>query len=559
MEEKITSAKIFKIIFCNRETSYNDIVQPTIEFIPDSDSWNDFKYKSTYRYRIIIPASPIIEGTLFLGFVSKSELVEESGRLKFSVDQVDAEQLPTFFTLQGGMKEYRQFIKKRPLKEANLLLIALNDLVALKGTPKASKLIDEAMKTKVFNLAFMRDNERFFAFNNAESLLDGLEEESLEGISSHFSLTYQLAGFDEPNSFHIDFEATSILPKRLSLLIGRNGLGKSQALHAIVQALLKGNDTFEDREQGRPRISRLLAIATPGETANTFPPERKNKRIKYRRLTLNRSGRTKAGRSFCDICYQLARNEEDIGQKRRWQLFCQSSKVLNDSKSIYIEISEKPSVKTSKVVEVNNRLYYPLLKLGSGGEQEMLEVSGALISNANPVYFIDGHVYPMSSGQLAFIKFLAQACLFIENGSLVLLDEPETHLHPNFISDFVKILNRLLELTGSYSIIATHSAYFVREVPRTQVHVFKQSKSKRVVDIMKPTLKTFGADVGALSYFVFEDEITNGLVDEIIIKLNEKGRTKAKLIVKELENELSSDVIMYLRRKLDIGDNIENN
>lgn len=268
MEEKITSDKSFKIIFCSRETSHNDIVHPTIEFIPESDSWNDFKYKSTYRYRIIIPASPIIEGKLFLGFVSKSELVEESGRLKFSVDQVDAEQLPSFFTLQGGMNEYRQFIKKRPLKEANLLLIALNDLVALKGTPKASKLIDEAMRTKVFSLAFMRDNERFFAFHNAESLLDGLEEESLEGISSHFSLSYQLAGFDEPNALHLDFEPKSLLPKRVSLLIGRNGLGKSQALHAIVQSLLKGDDRFKDRKHGRPRVSRLLAIATPGETAN---------------------------------------------------------------------------------------------------------------------------------------------------------------------------------------------------------------------------------------------------------------------------------------------------
>tara|TARA_Y100000310_G_C20671381_1_gene810502 strand:- start:564 stop:2243 length:1680 start_codon:yes stop_codon:yes gene_type:complete len=559
MEEKLTSDKNFKIIFSHRESFYKDVSEPTIEFTPESDSWNDFKYKSTYRYRIFRPELPTITGTLFLGFVGKSDLIEESGRLRSTLDQVDAEELPAFFTLQGGMKEYRHFIEKQSIKEANSLLIALNDLVALKGSPKASKFIEEAIKTKVFSLAFMRDNERFFAFHNAESLLDGLEEESLEGISNHLSLTYELAGFDEPNSLQLDFEPKSLLPKRVSLLIGRNGLGKSQALHTIVQSLLKGDDRFKDRKHGRPIVSRLLAIATPGETANTFPPERKNKRIKYRRLILNRSGRSKTSRGFCEICNQLARNEEVIGRYRRWQLFRQSSKILNDSDNIYIEINARPSVKTNRVVEVNNRFYYPLLQLGRGGEQEKLEVSGALISNANPIYIIDGHVYPMSSGQLAFIKFLAQACLFIENGSLVLLDEPETHLHPNFISDFVRILNRLLVLTGSYSIIATHSAYFVREVPRTQVHVFKQNKTKKVVDIMRPTLKTFGADVGALSYFVFEDEITNGLVEDIITALNEQDSDKAHLTIKELENELSSDVIMYLQRKLDVGGISENN
>lgn len=164
---------------------------------------------------------------------------------------------------------------------------------------------------------------------------------------------------------------------------------------------------------------------------------------------------------------------------------------------------------------------------------------------------LNSNIFPLSSGQLAFIKFLVQACLFVENGTLVLLDEPETHLHPNFISKFVRVLDRLLKLTGSIAIIATHSAYFVREVPKKQVLVFKEDTHGHV-DIQNPRLKTFGADVGAISYFVFEDEITNALVEDILENFPKNLDEQTKFL-HELKDELSSDVMMYICRKLDIA------
>ena len=388
----------------------------------------------------------------------------------------------------------------------------------------------------------------FFAFHNADSVLHGLEGDSFSIISTEFSLSYELAGFSEHHHFDMNFETDSILPKRISVLIGRNGLGKSQALHTIVSSLMKGDERFCDRELGRPMISRLLAIATPGETVNTFPQERVNKRIQYRRLILNRSSRAKLSKGFGDLCVQLARSEESIGDNNRWMLFKDSIQVFPDIKNIVIPLAKDPSVSASHVLRVKGKCYIPLLKLNSGGEQARLEVQGAIVSNANPMVSIYGDIFPLSSGQLAFIKFIVQACLFVENGTLVLLDEPETHLHPNFISEFIRILDRLLKLTGSIAVIATHSAYFVREIPRTQVLVFKRSLDGQV-DIQNPRLKTFGADVGAISYFVFEDEITNGLVEDLLKQFPQTQEDRRSLL-SELETELSSDVGMYLRRKL---------
>ena len=541
----------FHIYFCKDDIEFPSVNLPAIIFSPIKDGWNDFTYKCSYKYLIIYGAGHReVEGKVFLGFTSKDDRILESGRISRKIDVVEAHELPDFFTLQGGMKNYRYFVEEHGVKESNRLLLALNDLVASRRVFKRTKLVEDAMKTEVFDLAFMRDSGRFFAFHNASSVLDGLEAENFSRISTKLSLSYELAGFPCRHGFDLNFDTDSILPKRIGVLIGRNGLGKSQALHTIVRSLVKGDSQFVDRELGRPMISRLLAIATPGETANTFPPERANKRIKYRRLILNRSGKSKASRGFCDLCVQLVRSEESIGGKDRWRLFRESIQFFPNIENIVIPLSRNSSASADHILRHKDKYYVPLLKLGRGGEQANLEIHGGIVGNANPMLHIDGEILPLSSGQLAFIKFIVQACLFVENGTLVLLDEPETHLHPNFISEFVRILDRLLKLTGSIAVIATHSAYFVREVPRAQVLVFKDDIDGQIT-IQNPRLKTFGADVGAISYFVFEDEITNALVEELLEQFPQSSEDRRGFL-QELEEELSADVVMYLRRKLEM-------
>ncbi|MFA7259322.1 MAG: AAA family ATPase [Aeromonas bestiarum] len=540
----------FEVFFCTDDNSFLPVSARAIIFSPIDDDWNDFKYKCSYNYIISYgDEREWIRGKVFLGFVSTENRVESNGRISKNINVIKADEMPDFFTLQGGMQDYRHFVSKNGVKESNRLLLALNDLVASKRLTKRAKLVEEAMKTSVFSLAFMRDSGRFFAFHNASSLLDGLEWENFSSISTKLSLSYTLAGLAENNQFDMNFETNSILPKRICVLIGRNGIGKSQALHTIVSSLVKGDERFYDRELGRPMISRLLAIATPGETINTFPPERANKRIKYRRLILNRSARAKLSRRFCDLCVQLVRSEELIGNNNRWELFKESIKFFPNIKNIVIPLNENTSVASNHVIRVKDKFYVPLLKLNHGGEQAKLEIQGA-VSNANPMFYIDDDVFPLSSGQLAFIKFVVQACLFIENGTLVLLDEPETHLHPNFITKFIRILDQLLKLTGSIAIIATHSAYFVREVPRKQVLVFKEDPNG-YVNIQNPRLKTFGAEVGAISYFVFEDEITNALVEDILEHFPKDLNDQTKFL-RELKDELSSDIMMYICRQLNI-------
>ena len=100
-------------------------------------------------------------------------------------------------------------------------------------------------------------------------------------------------------------------------------------------------------------------------------------------------------------------------------------------------------------------------------------------------------------------------------------------------------------LTGSAAIIATHSAYFVREVFRDQVTVLSVDDDG-IVQAITPRLRTFGADVGAISYFVFGEDEPSQLAARVERRL--LGRHQSWDDVYELyKDELSLEMLNTLR------------
>ncbi|WP_369887280.1 AAA family ATPase [Klebsiella pneumoniae] len=62
----------------------------------------------------------------------------------------------------------------------------------------------------------------------------------------------------------------------------------------------------------------------------------------------------------------------------------------------------------------------------------------------------------------------------IQNNSIILIDEIENFLHPNLIISLISSLSDLLISTNSICLIATHSLYVAREIPRSGVHIFER-------------------------------------------------------------------------------------
>lgn len=93
----------------------------------------------------------------------------------------------------------------------------------------------------------------------------------------------------------------------------------------------------------------------------------------------------------------------------------------------------------------------------------------------------------------------------VEEKSLVLIDEPEGHLHPPLLAAFVRALSELLIARNGVAIVATHSPVVLQEVPRSCAWVLNRSGLSARVD--RPDLETFGENVGILTREVFGLEV----------------------------------------------------
>ncbi|GLK73140.1 AAA family ATPase [Ancylobacter dichloromethanicus] len=71
-----------------------------------------------------------------------------------------------------------------------------------------------------------------------------------------------------------------------------------------------------------------------------------------------------------------------------------------------------------------------------------------------------------SSGQLSMVSALIALASVIENGSLVLIDEPELSLHPEWQLKYIDLLLRTFaRYHGCHFVVATHSPMVISELP----------------------------------------------------------------------------------------------
>jgi predicted ATP-dependent endonuclease of OLD family len=97
---------------------------------------------------------------------------------------------------------------------------------------------------------------------------------------------------------------------------------------------------------------------------------------------------------------------------------------------------------------------------------------------------------------------------WIQPNTLVLFDEPETHLHPNAVASLFLVLTDILSSYDSYAVVATHSPVVIQEIPSKRVIVFRRTENITVAEPLH--LESFGESVTELTRHVFETvEIEN--------------------------------------------------
>ncbi|MEU9062450.1 ATP-binding protein [Streptomyces sp. NPDC048430] len=128
----------------------------------------------------------------------------------------------------------------------------------------------------------------------------------------------------------------------------------------------------------------------------------------------------------------------------------------------------------------------------------------------------------LSSGHAIVLLTITRLVETVAEASLVLLDEPEAHLHPPLLASFVRAVSDLLTDRNGVAVIATHSPVVLQEVPRSCV--WKISRWDRGGQPVRPEIETYGENVGILTHEVFGLEVSqSGFQAEIEKAVRECG------------------------------------
>ncbi|WP_261835832.1 ATP-binding protein [Vibrio ishigakensis] len=134
---------------------------------------------------------------------------------------------------------------------------------------------------------------------------------------------------------------------------------------------------------------------------------------------------------------------------------------------------------------------------------------------------IQKYLSRMSSGHAIVLFTVTRLVDTVGEKSLVLLDEPEGHLHPPLLAAFLRTLSDLLYAKNGVAIIATHSPVVLQEVPKSCV--WKVIRSREAITVKRPDIETFGENLGVLTREVFSLEVESSGYHSLLAKSVESG------------------------------------
>lgn len=396
-----------------------------------------------------------------------------------------------FFSLGQDADYYEGVVKLGP-DLAQALMTSLRDVVADLDLYRRAKHED------VMGVSLMRFvNERTLTGQFHRILGGGAR---LTEYEFRYSGPEQIDAASDPIelSFHVQPLATP--PTNIHVLIGRNGVGKSFLLNAMSRALVYANDS--EKETGRfsdppspfsfgddqSKFSSPFAniVSVTFSAFDDFPvvprPRNATKGVQYTNIGLRKVGIV------------------DDGGSRKYGPVTRLPDELSQD---FID-----SAKICSLADRRDRWIAALRTLESDPLFEESGVSGLPYSSADGFGVRAGRTFRgLSSGHKIVLLTLTKLVEKVDERTLVLMDEPETHLHPPLLAAFVRALSDLLINRNGVAIVATHSPVVLQEVPRSCVWRIRRHGGSAVAERVQ--IETFAEHVGRLTHEVFGLEVTD--------------------------------------------------
>jgi predicted ATPase len=474
--------------------------EPNVVYLLLSN-WDDYSFKTTFHATFFDSSgiAPVL-GEVKIGCVGQphgwtAELMEN----EFPC-------LPEAFFSLGQSAEYYSALRALPAPYREEILHALHDVV------RFDDALARAMKEDVFKTSLLRGVNYASITEQFKRIIDG------GAVRTEFHFGYRTGQKDGHAEFVLTFDVhPNVKPSQnIHVLIGRNGIGKTTLLNGMIASLtnerehVDGAGYFYDLA-ARPAPTVIGDGYFPGVVSVSFsafdpfnpPPDRNGdaSSLKYSYIGLKEV--------YMDGKVRKSKHKDlpDLGKDFISSLMgCFGLSLKREQWLAAIRFLESDmnfqEMDLARLVEVN--------------DQEELK------KRAVKVFL------KMSSGHAIVLLTITRLIEKAEEKTLVLMDEPESHLHPPLLAAFTRALADLLHKINGVAIIATHSPVVLQEVPKSCV--WKMRRTRLSAQINRPELETFGENVGTLTRDVFGLEVTKSGFHGILSRSVEEGRTFEQIV-----------------------------
>lgn len=396
---------------------------------------------------------------------------------------------------------------------------AIDILTSLKDCSIDKRISEKFEDTDCYKVSLMRD------ISTEQALREGSNIVKMKDPSEAYSFEYTYEPNDEEDiyaKFNCHLEYPCNFYKRTFALIGENGVGKTHMLTGLIRDLVIQN---KGRFNKIPLIQRCFVICSSQYDEY------------YKIYDVVESRSSKLPFTICHVV-------QDSDVKKRM------TELIGEILKRGTLLTEKGMMVMPKLFEDSLRNQLPSHLIDGLFIREKIRKNGIeydhwLLDEKQLGDLIDY----FSTGQLQIFALTVNLFAKLEPGTLVVIDEPEVHLHTTLIQNFICMLNDFLSDFKSYAIIATHSPLVVREIVRHNVFLMRNVDGN-IPLISEAHFETFGNDLSDLYRYIFGYDERSSYFHRVIERLANKYKSYEKI----LEELKDNDVAMSLNGRFEIRD-----
>ncbi len=427
------------------------------------DMWDDFSYKTAFDLIYCDSDGNRIE----MGWVKIAFAGMEPGSTFGMIPH-------EFLALEDGYYSLGQNVdyydRLRSLKDETReeVLTALNDVAF------NLNLLDKHKKECAMRTSLLRDI-------SPSSISEQFHRVATGGVPlTKYNFTYVAnQDEDELEKIELSFEVvpSSTPPTNIQAIIGTNGTGKTTLVKDIVATVYgldksRGSFTYKGRDTKAGRFANVVVVA--------FSPFDNFSEI---------NGLVRSCQARLEIPYTFIGLEgggEDL-ESSTSSLFVESLKLCKAN-------PHKRELWNDSIEFLKSDPVFARLELSSLMSLDQSGVSPEDVFSA------------LSSGHKVVLLIVTCCVAHVAEKSLIVVDEPENHLHPPLLSALIRALSYLLIDRNGVAIISTHSPVVLQEIPKDCVWKLRRVGERQIAE--RPAIQTFGANAGTLISEVFGLEVT---------------------------------------------------